>query len=121
VHFLDTTLWTPQLPLRHCICALYAVVLMRDGESVEQAVARSKGIVLQALIGEGVCGRVFRGLYRGTTVAVKIVILPRDAHQAAAEVARACGGVQGCRHPCLVQCLTHFNVTVRSSWRRQLL
>ncbi|KAL4426393.1 hypothetical protein ABPG77_004687 [Micractinium sp. CCAP 211/92] len=99
------------------------VVTVGRNESPEVAAARSKGIVLQALIGQGTFGRVFRAQWRqGRVVAVKIVELPSQEQRAAGAVARECRHALSCRHQCIAATLAAFTVTVRTHPRcRQLL
>lgn len=66
----------------------------------------------------GTFGRVFRGQYRGETVAVKVVDFPLFNKQAAAEVSRECQHALSCVHPSIVRCLTFHTVTVRTHLRR---
>ncbi|KAL4430886.1 hypothetical protein ABPG75_006142 [Micractinium tetrahymenae] len=97
------------------------VVTVSQEESPEVAVARSKGIVLQALIGQGAFGRVFRAQWRGRVVAVKIIELPAFERKVAGEVTRECQRAMACSHPCIAATLAFFTVTVRTHLRRSQL
>jgi hypothetical protein len=62
---------------------------------------------------------VYRGLYRGETVAVKFIEFPQYERRAAVEVARECAHALACRHASVARCITHFTVTVRTQLRRE--
>ncbi|KAG2453166.1 hypothetical protein HYH02_002490 [Chlamydomonas schloesseri] len=65
---------------------------------------------LQAILGEGSYGRVYRALWRGTTVAVKVILLParmsgRERHQRMAVMEAAISS--SLSHPNVVQTYTY--------------
>ncbi|GLC56027.1 hypothetical protein PLESTB_001056700 [Pleodorina starrii] len=67
-------------------------------------------LVLQAVLGEGSYGRVYRALWRGTTVAVKVILLPahmsgRERHERMAVMEAAISS--SLSHPNIVQTYTY--------------
>lgn len=57
---------------------------------------------------------MYRGKFKGRTVAVKVVEFPSDERKAAAEVAKECQHAMTCRHPAVAACLTTFTVKIRT-------
>lgn len=89
------------------------VIAVTSTEMPEVSAARAKGILLEAVIGQGTFGQVYCAQYKGMVVAVKVLQFPAAERSKARRVMRECQISASCCHPNIVAHITFFTITVR--------